>query len=54
MSEVQGEKQQRKSKHKVLLLKNIKYNGHRYKIGDEIDVEVKDLDSFVKSGIIKR
>jgi len=53
MSDVQGEKQQRKSKQKVRLLKNIKYNGQRYKIGDEIDVEAKDLDSFVKAGIIK-
>lgn len=53
MSDVQDEKQSRKTKQKVQLLKNIKYNGQRYKIGDEIDVEAKDLDSFVKAGIIK-
>ncbi|MGG1157477.1 hypothetical protein ABE237_00795 [Brevibacillus formosus] len=51
--QVQDEKQMRKKSQKATLLKNIKYNGKRYKIGDEIDVESMDRDAFIKSGIIE-
>lgn len=36
----------------VTLLKNIKFKGKRYKIGDEIEVSAKDKDTFVDAGII--
>jgi hypothetical protein len=40
-------------KMKVKLLKNIKYNKDRYKIGEEIEIDSKDEEAFVKAGIIK-
>ncbi|WP_019123695.1 hypothetical protein [Brevibacillus massiliensis] len=50
----QEEKQTRKPKaQKVKLLKNIKYHGKRYAIGEEIEIDSKDEEAFVKSGIIK-
>lgn len=50
----QEEKQTRKPKtQKVTLLKNIKYHGKRYKIGEEIEIDSKDEEAFVKAGIIK-
>lgn len=50
----QEEKQTRKSKtQKVTLLQNIKYKGKRYKIGEEVEIDSKDEEAFVKSGIIK-
>lgn len=50
----QDEKPSRKPKtQKVRLLKNIKYNGKRYKIGEEIEIDGKDEDTFVKAGIIE-
>lgn len=50
----QEEKQQRKPKtQKVKLLKNIKYKRKRYSIGEEIDIDAEDRESFVKAGIIE-
>lgn len=37
----------------VTIYKNIKYNRRRYKIGEKIEIDVKDRDNFVKAGIIK-
>lgn len=37
---------------KVKLLKNIKYNTSRYKIGEEIEIDAGDKESFIKAGII--
>lgn len=54
MEEVREEKQTRKPKaSKVTLLKNIKYNKQRYKIGEEIEIDEKDREAFVKSEIIE-
>nr|WP_191964299.1 hypothetical protein [Aneurinibacillus sp. XH2] len=48
-----SEEKQRKPKiQKYKLLKNIKYNTDRFKIGEEIDVDDKDVESFIKAGII--
>lgn len=48
-----SEEKQRKPKiQKYKLLKNIKYNFERYKIGEEIEVDAKDVESFIKAGII--
>lgn len=53
MSEQKQEEKQRKPKaQKYKVLKNIKYNKDRYKIGDEIEIDQKDVESFVKNGII--
>lgn len=50
----QEEKQTRKPKtQKVKLLKNIKYKGKRYKIGEEIEIDAKDEEAFIKAGIIE-
>lgn len=38
---------------KVKLLKNIKYKGERYKVGQEIEVTAKDKKSFADAGIIE-
>lgn len=43
---------QAKQKEKVVLLKNIKYNTDRFKIGEEIEVDLEDMASFIKAGII--
>lgn len=40
------------SKVTVFLLKNIKYNKERFKAGEEIEIAQKDVESFVKNGII--
>lgn len=54
MEEVKEEKQTRKPKaSKATLLKNIKYNKQRYKIGEEIEVDEEDRKAFVKAGIIE-
>ncbi|GIP10402.1 hypothetical protein J1TS5_25720 [Paenibacillus macerans] len=54
MEEVREEKQTRKPKaSKVTLLKNIKYNEKRYKIGEEIEVDEEERKAFVKAGIIE-
>lgn len=54
MEEVKEEKQTRKPKaNKVTLLKNIKYKEQRYKIGEEIEIDEKDREAFVKAGIIE-
>lgn len=54
MTETQEEKQTRKPRAtKVTLLKNVKHKGEYYKIGEQIDIDPKDKDSFIKSGIIK-
>lgn len=37
----------------VTLIKNIKHHNKRYKIGEQIEIEEMDFDSFVKAGIIK-
>lgn len=48
-----SEEKQRKPKiQKYKLLKNIKYKTDRFKIGEEIDVDAKDVESFIKAGII--
>lgn len=53
MNEQKQEEKQRKPKaRKYKVLKNIKYNKDRYKIGDEIEIDQKDIESFVKNGII--
>ncbi|HZG16960.1 MAG TPA: hypothetical protein VE710_18370 [Candidatus Bathyarchaeia archaeon] len=43
----------KESKAKVTLLKYVKYKGIWYNIGQEIEVEEKDLQSFAKAGIIE-
>lgn len=53
----QNEEQEQKKKRKpkkarVKLLKNIKYNTSRYKIGEEIEIDAGDKESFIKAGII--
>lgn len=49
----QEEKQSRKAKvQKGKLLKNIKYKGKYFTIGEEIEVDAKDVESFIKAGII--
>lgn len=54
MEEAREEKQTRKPKaSKVTLLKNIKYNTQRYKIGEEIEVDEEDRKAFIKAGIIE-
>lgn len=53
MSEQKQEEKQRKPKtQKFKLLKNIKYNKDRYKIGDEIEINPDEVESFIKNGII--
>lgn len=37
---------------KAVLLKNIKYKGKHYKIGQSIEIDTKDREAFVKNGII--
>lgn len=37
---------------KAVLLKNIKYKGNRYEIGQSIEIDAKDREAFVKNGII--
>lgn len=56
MSDEQKQKEKGASKpksHKVTLLKNIKYNTDRYKIGEEIEIDPKDSEAFLKAGIIE-
>lgn len=38
---------------KAKLIANVKYKGKRYKIGEEIEIDAKDYDSFVKAGLVK-
>lgn len=53
MSEQKQEEKQKKQKvQKFTLLKNIKYNKERFKVGEEIEIAQKDIESFVKNGII--
>lgn len=52
-SEGEQESPQQERRIKVTLLKNIKYNRDRYKIGQEIEIDPKDVEPFIKAGIIK-
>jgi len=38
---------------KVVLLKNIKYKGKRYKIGQTIEIDAKMKSRFVQAGIVR-
>lgn len=44
--------EQKPETNKVNLLQNIKYKGERYQIGEEIEIDPKDRESFIKAGII--
>lgn len=37
---------------KVQILKNIKYKGDARKIGDVVDVDRKDIETFIEKGIV--
>lgn len=37
---------------KITLVKNIKYNGQRYKVRQEIEINSNDVESFIKLGVI--
>lgn len=36
----------------VTLNKNIKYNGQRFKVGEQIEINSNDVESFIKLGVI--
>lgn len=52
-SEPEKQKPKKARKEKVKLLKNIKYNRQRYKIGQEIEIDPSEREAFVKAEIIE-